>query len=207
MMHQHSQELILAPGKLLLWTHTLQFKSLPKAESTSLPLASPFCGILISWRGPKAPACLGNGTEAYDYFSALAFLKRSTNDLTLEFCGCCGTQGIVYSSPGRLAMPDSLLHLELGQLTTWPWSPCPKGCVLLSILGWVSRCRLDPSLQAGMQGLSGKEGVLGSTTGIRQWKITTCGRSVLRYWDRHPCFRVKGVEGAKCPGYFFCKRC
>lgn len=67
-------------------------------------------------------------------------------------------------------MPASLLQLELGPLTTWPWSPCPKGCVLLCILGWVSRCWVDPSLQAGMQGLSGREGMLGSRTALRQWK-------------------------------------
>lgn len=32
-----------------------------------------------------------------------------------------------------------------------------------------------------MEGLSGTEDMLGSMTGLRQWKITTCGRSVLRY--------------------------
>lgn len=79
--HQHSQELILFPCKMLR-TCTLQFESLLTAESSSLPSASQSCGISIPGRGSRAPTCHCNGTEAYGYFSALTFLKRSRNHLS-----------------------------------------------------------------------------------------------------------------------------
>lgn len=75
--HQHSQELILSPCKLL-GACTLQFESLQQFTDFSLSILQDS----HPWERIKSPNLSLHGTEAYSYFSALAFLKRSRNHLS-----------------------------------------------------------------------------------------------------------------------------